>query len=692
MGVIDDILSILLASKKGNELPLSLTIDGTDWVLFWNNGTNRLERIAKDNFNSVATAIEPLYLGTVPTAGTDTTDTEIIDFINAQGFEVEANEIVIFELTIYIDSVAYTTRYFFKSNEVGTYGDAAANTITLSDIYRLSIDIFNVATQDTQVIDLGNIGSSTIEDYINALSGTLYSLAIGTIYQFTCVIDAVDTDYLYVGPLPNSIGDGGNAVTADDFYELSEVGAVTAADVSYSPVGNEVLTASDVQAALQEVDAALLASRATGLRYGGGGSDQGAGVFRIAAGAGTVLDVSTPSAPDYTSVTWAQTDLDLSASDDVYYISVDSAGTVAASTVEPSHTDYRQKIWLWRVSIRAGVVSGTTPIVNPTQQTAAQVWDIFRALGFIKSGLVLDAAATDLSIKHSAGTVYIAGSNFYTDPENPHEVDVALANPITFRHVLRDGTQGSDVTQLDVGNYDLAGVLTAIPGSTSRATIFTCKLFPGSSNYRFFYGQEYYNTVDEALAALQDGTHMPVLPEAYDNAITLGWIIAAKGATDLSDGQQIFVTSNKFGLTGGALASAGEGSLLAINNLADLDDVPTAQQNLDLEPGVDVEAYLGTVAAGNISGAVALNYNNKFWALQTMTADTTFSDTGLKVDGVTRDLYITGDWAPTFPAYWNADQDSQTYDGTKIFRLTWDVLNASGGSEDVRYFLKQITA
>lgn len=101
---------------------------------------------------------------------------------------------------------------------------------------------------------------------------------------------------------------------------------------------------------------------------------------------------------------------------------------------------------------------------------------------------------------------------------------------------------------------------------------------------------------------------------------------------------------------------------------------------------------LGVVSAGSISGANNIVYTNKFWALQTMTADVTFSDVGLVVDGQTRDMYLTGDFAPTFPAYWTADQDSQTYDGTKIFRLTWDVLDDTVSSEDVRYLLKQITA
>jgi hypothetical protein len=185
---------------------------------------------------------------------------------------------------------------------------------------------------------------------------------------------------------------------------------------------------------------------------------------------------------------------------------VNSSGTVTSTTTEPSHSDYRDNLWLWRVSIRSGVVSGTTSIVQPTQQNSAQIWDIWRALGFIKSGLDISAASTDLTISHAAGKIYIAGSNFYTDPKNPNELTISLASPVTFRHVTQDGTQGADVTTLDVGNYDASNTITAISGAGSRATIFEWRLFPGSDNHRIFYGQQVYNNVDEARQALQDGT------------------------------------------------------------------------------------------------------------------------------------------------------------------------------------------
>lgn len=362
----------------------------------------------------------------------------------------------------------------------------------------------------------------------------------------------------------------------------------------------EVLTADTLRNLLTEADTALLNSRATGIRFGGALSDLGSGVIRIAAGAGGIIDNSDPSDPTYTAVTWAQTDLDLSATDGAYYIYVNGAGTVTSTTTEPSHDDYRTAIWLHRVSIRSNVYSASTAITQPLQQYGPQIWDVWRALGFVKKNLELSAASTNLTIAIAAGEVYSPGANFYTDPTNPHEVTYSAKSPVTFRHVDQDGDQGSDVTALDVGNYDNGGTLTAIPGASTRAQIFTVKMFPGSGgNVRIFYGQSFYNSVSLALDALQGGTYSPTFPAAYDaDAVTLGWIIAEKGATNLADGVQLFITANKFGGAGGSVASTPSAIyLLASNNLSDVGDVATARANLGLAIDTDVQSYSAKTAA-----------------------------------------------------------------------------------------------
>ena len=375
-----------------------------------------------------------------------------------------------------------------------------------------------------------------------------------------------------------------------DLDDLAD-GSLTGSKVEIDPVGYEVLTATDLQAAVDEIENLLLNSRSTGIRYGGGLTDLGAGVVRIAAGVGGILDNSTPATPTYDAVQWSQTDLDLSAVDGLYYIYVSSAGTVTSGTVEPSHADYRDAIWLHRVSVRSGVVSGVTAIPVPLQQYGPQIWDLFRAIGAIKSGLVIAPASTDLTVAVGPGEVYVPGANFFIDPTNPHELEFSAVSPVTFRLVDQDGDQSADTTVLDVGSYDESGTVTPVPGSGSRAQIFTWKFFPGGPNHRIFYGQEWYASVSEARQALEENAYIPTLPSAYENAITLGWIIAEKSATDLADGTQQFVTSGKFGLLGGGASSSGANALLAANNLSDLTDAATARTNLGVAIGSDVQAW-----------------------------------------------------------------------------------------------------
>lgn len=342
----------------------------------------------------------------------------------------------------------------------------------------------------------------------------------------------------------------------------------TAAEVTIDDTNLQSFVGTNVQDIIDFADTGFTNARSTGVRNGGDLSDQGAGVVRITAGVGGIADNTDPTNLQYSQLAWSQTDLDLSATDDVYYISVNAAGTVVSTTTEPDLSDYRTAVWLWRVSIRSGLVSGAQPIVMPLQNYGPQIGDVFEALGSTKSGLLISAASTDLTLAHTSGYVNDRGINFYNDPTDPHRLTINSATGLTFRNVDQNGVQTADRTTLDVGNYDVSGTITAIPGSSARATIFTWKLFAGSLNHRILYGQEFYSSVSEAFQALQSGEYSPVLPAAYDNAITLGWIIAEKGATDLSDGTQIFVTSNRFGMTGGAISANASTSVDVVSNVA----------------------------------------------------------------------------------------------------------------------------
>lgn len=342
-------------------------------------------------------------------------------------------------------------------------------------------------------------------------------------------------------------------------------GPTTAATTTTENANFDVLdSAANVQSVLEDVDAKLLNARSTGVLFGGNLTNLGAAVARFAAGVGELLNNSDPANPTYERIAWAQTDIDLSGPNSLYYVFVDATGTFQTTTVKPDVDDFRLNIYLWRISVRGGEITGTQSLVQPLQQYGPQIRDAFEAIGNVKLGLGLSAAATDLSFSIAAGSAFDPGSNFYTNPLDPHKISFTEQAPATFRHTTADGTQSADRTQLDVANYDVGNVITAIPGANSRAQIFTVRMFPGSGNVRVFYGQEFFTTVAEALAALQSGEHNPTFPETYSEALTLGWVVASKAAVNLADSVQKIVTSNKFGVTGGSAGADGQSVTITV--------------------------------------------------------------------------------------------------------------------------------
>lgn len=346
------------------------------------------------------------------------------------------------------------------------------------------------------------------------------------------------------------VDENGNFLTGQDGFPLP---------AEYVGVNNstfEVLTATDAQTAFNQIDAALLDARATGVRYGGEITGFGTANASVASGAGAILDNSDPENPIYTAVMWS-TLASFAVPSGQSWFYVDDTGTVNNTTTEPSHAEYRQYIQLGRVSVTGGVITGIQSNLVPIQQTPAQVWDVWKALGLVKSGLQLFASGANLKLSISSGEIYSPGVSFHISAENPSEAEFSAfdtAGSDVFRMATSTGVITTDATDIPVGFYDVAGTVTAIPGASNRTTIFTVYRFP-SGNVRILYGDAFYNSIDDAFNAL--GTYSPSAPAGFSDAIILGYILPHKGATDLSDPAQArFVQTNKFGGVGGAIATA----------------------------------------------------------------------------------------------------------------------------------------
>jgi hypothetical protein len=355
-------------------------------------------------------------------------------------------------------------------------------------------------------------------------------------------------------------------------------------DVVVDDSNLEVISGNDVQAALDSADQAILKEASTGILEGGECTGVGTATLNVASGQGAILDNTDPNNQTYTKITWNATTKTPASGLSYYYVDTDNQ--VKSTITAPDHDDYRLKIWLCRVNVSGGVIIEIIPIVMPLQQTAAQIWDVFRAYGVVKDGLQVQASGANLKIKHTAGNLHFAGVNFWNDSLNPHETpftafDSASGN---FKMVTQAGLVDVNVTDLPVGSYDNAGVVTSIPGSSSRASIFSVyKLTNG--DVRVLYGQTYYDNLTQAFNA--SGVYAPTVPTFLsDVGILLGYIIATKGATDLTNTASAkFILTNRFGGIGGGVSTAAEVSWGDITG--------TLSNQSDLQTAIDTAKMYG---------------------------------------------------------------------------------------------------
>ncbi len=330
---------------------------------------------------------------------------------------------------------------------------------------------------------------------------------------------------------------------------------------TFHPIINDenfsVIVGGTAQDCFDSIDVALLNARSTGIRYGGELSEISPGIVRIQPGEGQILDNADPENPTFYPVVWEETDIDLSgAADGVQnFIYADETGTVSYTTTDPSHAEYRTAIWLHRVVIRSGAVTGAQSIVRPVQQYGPEIWDIWDALGLLThdTDFILSSDGSG-GMDIGAGGVYAPGANFYTDPKSPNEISFAAQNSPAFRIALRTNVQTGDVTVFDVTNYDVAGTVTAM--TNNHWGIYEIYMFP-NGNIRCLRPQDQYTTFTSANQTLYLGQYQPVRPDNFSDALRLGWLIFKKGDTTLTTAN--FITANKFGGIGGAIATIGTG-------------------------------------------------------------------------------------------------------------------------------------
>jgi len=331
----------------------------------------------------------------------------------------------------------------------------------------------------------------------------------------------------------------------------------------------------------------------TGILRGGVlSSTPGTTTFSITSGSGLIvtMNASTGSEPFPISqyISWpnyTSQPITYSGSAKITYVGLDSNGQIIQQTVPWGTNDINQ----WDNSISLGVVlhlsgSVSTGVFNspqisygPQQKTD----DFFRAFGPLKvSGHTLRASGSTLSLIKDAGTAYREGSNYITNPDHP---STTIENSVTvskiYRYYLSGSTPVFDVGVGAAGYTTIdptkrvnttTGLLTGV--STNKYSLQRVFWFPNSPTQAFvvYYGNAQYDSLIDAINA-KDSEPFTEAPNTALNAIFIGYIAVAGGATNLANASDATI------LQGGIFRSVGgvgsSGTNFVSTTLAGLADV-----------------------------------------------------------------------------------------------------------------------
>jgi len=140
--------------------------------------------------------------------------------------------------------------------------------------------------------------------------------------------------------------------------------------------------------------------------------------------------------------------------------------------------------------------------------------------------------------------------------------------------------------------------------------------------------------------------------------------------------EPVFTKNGAFNKNFGTAASTvcqGNDSRLSDNRTPTDNSITLVKLNAELK---SIIALTGT----------AIDWDSGIEFTKTMTANTTFTDTDL-VKGKVIVLWLTGDYSPTFPSYWDIEKGSETYDGTVMNKI---VLHCKeDGTDEVWYYITQ---
>lgn len=305
----------------------------------------------------------------------------------------------------------------------------------------------------------------------------------------------------------------------------------------------------------------------TGVNRGGVISVLSGTQLDITAGFGEIMSTSDPSDNTTTRVQWSDDPITVDAAIDGLYILIcDELGDFSQiDNANYTNETRRDFLTFGAFTVDGGVLVSCTPFVISSNEPIQQFFDLLNCLGTIRcSGLNVSPVGANMQVQLSSGVIHAAGSGAQLGGRSQNLTTINGQSPVVFNRLLgkTDDISATGVNVIDPDFYDNGTGVPVSIGGANKASIKYVFLLPSPNvSVAIMYGQTVYNSLADAVAAgADDGIVVP--PLYANNALLVGRIAVASGATDLSDPTKAkFLGGAKFGsgLAGGGSGGSGGG-------------------------------------------------------------------------------------------------------------------------------------
>ncbi len=242
------------------------------------------------------------------------------------------------------------------------------------------------------------------------------------------------------------------------------------------------------------------------------------------------------------------------------------SGVISFQNTFPTSPERKTKVWLGKIGHPSGSITTVGNEPDSILSPIAQHRDLSQDLGYRNIGIYTYPNGSNLNINLTQGYIGGDGINFVNSKTNPNRIVMGPLVAAQFLYRTQIGGATGLVTTMDPGNYDVGGVVTPIPGAGSRCSNQYIFIVPGAGII-IQYGQNYYNSITEAIAAINKETFL-IYSNLPNNAVLINAVSIRKDATLLNDlNQAQFFRANKLGETNGSTAGVSISTLQsAFNN------------------------------------------------------------------------------------------------------------------------------